>query len=383
MSIPLCGAAVNSTAFASESAALDVTPKVSASLSFVGSCVVVFRFARLPRTARNTFQRIMTAMCVTNAVSCAGYAVGTASFGNPGLCAWQGFDVHVAVGIVACYSACLASTLLLQAILERPASRVRRIEPAYHVVSICVPISVGFLCLGLSLYGPAGLWCWIESEYVWARLAFLYVPLWTIMLYVGVVLVALLWKADASHRRMRTHVFSGRSRRARGLREIGLQTSLYFLSFELTWIFGTAVRIQNAVNPACQVFALLWLQSFFVPLQGFLVFLVYMLPRMRKCVRLRNLRTVRPTAREQPNGVLASLRVTALFLFGREDSLEKHYSNVTPPGFASSRPPLTASSRRPEKVDPGPPAAAGDAAAASEAREGSEGAPKTHEVALM
>ena len=381
MSIPLCGASVNSTAFAAESAALDVTPKVSASLSFVGSCVVVFRFARTPLTMRSTYQRIMSAMCITNAIGCMGYAIGTASFDDPRLCAWQGFDVHVVVGIVACYSACLATTLLLQVILERPATRVRQIEPVYHVVSISVPLSVGFVCLGLSLFGPAGLWCWIKSEYVWARLAFLYVPLWSIMLYVGVVLVAMLWKSNASHRRMRTHLAFGRSRRARGLQEVGMQTSLYFLAFELTWIFGTAVRIQNAVYPDCQVFGLIWLQSLFVPLQGFFVFLVYMLPRLKKCVRLRYSQASLPAAYEHhaaPNCLLTGLRATALLLFGSEDSLEKHYGcrpgRVAQSGFTTSRPLLTMPNMTPRRVDPGPKdadgaAAVGSSESNSEARE--------------
>ena len=72
-------------------------------------------------------------------------------------------------------------------------------------------------------------------------------------------------------------------------REVGIQGILYVASFLLTWIFGTANRIQNAVvnshapsNEVCNVFALVWLHSLFVPAQGFFNFLVYIYPRYRE-----------------------------------------------------------------------------------------------------
>jgi hypothetical protein len=142
------------------------------------------------------------------------------------------------------------------------------------------------------MYSHAGPWCWIASPpFDWARWALFYAELWCLMMYCAVVMLVIVLKVDRSDRKSRQFQASGaaggagggakkKRRMSRRTREVALQGVFFVVAFWLTWVFGSANRIQNALAPAgCTIFALVFLHSWFVPWQGFLNFLVFMFPR--------------------------------------------------------------------------------------------------------
>jgi hypothetical protein len=278
--------------------AVAITPKFSATLSMLGVSVIIFRFFRLKPAARNTYQRLLVAMSFMNFFGSLGFFIGQWSFPTPitappgSLCIWQGWDLQIN-SAVFWYNGCLATNFLLRIKYEYHEHDVLRLEPAFHLVAWLYPVVTSFIALGFGMYGPAGPWCWITTSFDWARWAFFYVGLWTIMIYTTIVMIVIAKKVQESDRRTRANLSLGggtgnaKSRRYSKTREVSLQAIFYVLSFLLTWVFGTANRIQNAIDPTCPIFALVWLHSLFVPLQGFFNFLVYLFPRYMTARRER------------------------------------------------------------------------------------------------
>ena len=277
--------------------------KLSSMLSMLGVSVIIFRFFRLkPKQRNSTYQRIVVAMSFMNFFGSLAFFIGTWSNGNASLCTWQGFTLQINSAVFT-YNGILALNFLLRIRFEVSEATILKVEPLFHFVGWCYPTITAFVALGLRMYGgPGPLWCWISVSWDWARWAFFYVPLWCIMIFSTVAMFLIVQKVVESDKRTRAHLNTGpggashkKQRHSKRTREVAIQAILFVCSFLLTWVFGTANRIQNAVAP-CPIFALVFLHATFVPLQGFTNFLVYLLPRYnawaqeRESVRQRQLK---------------------------------------------------------------------------------------------
>jgi hypothetical protein len=210
-------------------------------------------------------------------------------------CNWQGWLLQINAAVFW-YNAVLATNFVLRIRFGWTEDQVKRIEPYMHLFAWAYPVITSFVALGLNMYGKAGQWCWISIKYDWARWAFFFAELWVIMIYTTVCMILIVLtvkRSDDQTAYIRESAASTgskpkRKKLGKKTREVAIQAMLYVATFLLTWVFGTANRIQNAVvagTPGaviCNVFALTWLHSFFVPAQGFFNFLVYIYPRIRE-----------------------------------------------------------------------------------------------------
>jgi len=282
--------------------AVRVTPKFTAMFSMIGVTLIIYRFATMKPKNRKTYDRLMLGMSLMNFWGSLGFFIGTWTFSSipPGetssaFCNWQGWLLQIN-SAVFWYNGVLATNFVMRIKLGWSEDKVRRLEPYMHVVAWFYPVVTSFIALGLNMYGRAGPWCWITVHYDWARWAFFFAFLWAIMLYTAIcmiIIVVTVKKSDDETAHIRDSHTSGNSsggtkkkRMGKKTRQVAIQAILYVGTFLMTWVFGTANRIQNAVvanTPGatyCTIFALVWLHSLFVPAQGFFNFLVYIYPRV-------------------------------------------------------------------------------------------------------
>lgn len=201
---------------------------------------------------------------------------------NPGFCHFQAFIIQVNAAIYY-WNAILATNFMLRIVFEYKEHDTERLEKYYHLFAWTIPVVTAFIALGFNMYGPAGPWCWIQysnsyGNWNWARWAFYYAELWIVMIYSFVCMWLIVAKVSESEKSVAKNVSSGSNNRTK---QAKIQGILYICAFLITWVPGTANRIQNAIDPNNPIFALVWLQAFFVPMQGFTNFLVYIHPRYK------------------------------------------------------------------------------------------------------
>ena len=281
--------------------AIAVTPKVTGILSIFGTCLIIFRFFKMKATLRKTYDRLMLGMSFIMLFGTFAFFLGqfpyltiTSPNTTSPFCNFQGWLIQLG-SAVFWYNGILCTNFLLRIRFRWTEEAVSQIELRLHLIAWFYPLVTSFVALGLGMYGTAGPWCWIYSP-DWARFTFFFIPLWIIMIYTCIcmfLIVSSVMKSDfqtASYRersvgvlkKTSSHRFSQSSRKinfSRKTRQVAIQALLYVTAFLLTWIFATANRIDNWMLKSCSVFPLVWLQSFFVPLQGFLNFIVYIYPR--------------------------------------------------------------------------------------------------------
>lgn len=77
----------------------------------------------------------------------------------------------------------MAASVWFRICTQRSASEVYVLENIGVVGALALPFipALVFLCWrpnGLTVYGSAGLWCWISNESKWLRIAAFYAPIW-------------------------------------------------------------------------------------------------------------------------------------------------------------------------------------------------------------
>jgi hypothetical protein len=295
--------------------AVAITPKFTAIFSMLGVSLIMFRFLMMKPKNRRTYDRLIFGMSIMNFWGSLGFFIGEWTFstipanyvGIPTspFCTWQGWLLQIN-SAVFWYNGCLATNFVLRIRFGWSEEDVRRREPYLHVIAWFFPVLTSFIGLGLGMYGKAGPWCWTYITFDWARWAFFYAELWAIMLYTAICMVIIsitVKRSDEQTAYIRDGGGAGNANSAhsqkkkrrklgRKTREVAIQAILYVGTFLLTWVFGTANRIQNTIVsndvPNCSVFALTWLHALFVPAQGFGNFIVYIYPRVKEAQRKRS-----------------------------------------------------------------------------------------------
>mmetsp|Transcript_5549 Transcript_5549/g.6349 ORF Transcript_5549/g.6349 Transcript_5549/m.6349 type:complete len:617 (-) Transcript_5549:351-2201(-) len=273
---------------------LEVTPKVTGTLSFVGSCSIIYEIWRLKPSKRQVTHHILLCMSIVDAFN--SFAMFLATWpipkpygsGNIATCNAQGFVIQFAICILF-WNAALASAFLLKIKYNWTDYQVRKLLPYFHVVIWGFAFSTAVAALVLKAINDATLWCWIapikegrpnpdgrgENASVY-QFAFFYIPLWILMIYVCWAMY-MLWDHVATHEKeMKRHGFR-RSGSGRTSKRVGYQALWYSGAMMLTWIFGTLNRVTQLFG--FNIFGLLFLHSFFVPAQGFSNYLVYKYPQ--------------------------------------------------------------------------------------------------------
>jgi len=198
------------------------------------------------------------------------------NIGTPVTCAIQGFVIQAALGAVF-YNGCLAINYLTLIYLSWHQDKLRKLEPFLHLLAIGFPFSTSVALAFMNAFGNANLWCWIRGEFKLYQYLFFYGPLWFIWLFVCISMV-LVWQRVFSQESQVSQYFqNGEAAPKSKSREVAKQGALYVLALCMTWIFGTTNRTYQAITGE-SIFPLLFLHSLFVPLQGFLNFIVFARP---------------------------------------------------------------------------------------------------------
>ncbi|RKO85166.1 hypothetical protein BDK51DRAFT_32529 [Blyttiomyces helicus] len=271
-------------------ATLQYPIRISASLSIIGSASIMLSFIFVP-SYRTPSNRLIFWMALCDLFVAIASALGNypITLEDSTLCVVQGFvnQVFLLAGLV--WMTAMAVNILVAVTKRRRLEDLARYEKYYHVAAWGLPIILTLPLLFVESNGPvmtsAQLWCWIGPAYSGLRMALWFAPLWIVWGFNIVVYCIVgrgMWKARQGLKQFGSGPNSsseGYIRRpgapASPLRRYILKTCMYLLIFFIIYVWSTANRIQNMINPGAPVFGLFFLQAIFTPAQGFLNSLVY------------------------------------------------------------------------------------------------------------
>jgi hypothetical protein len=305
--------------------ALMIVPKFAASLSFVGSSMIVSQVLQSKTNRSNPQQRIVLAMsCIDLSVSSVWLATNFMippwstdyyyAIGNQATCSLQGFVVQMSIGGVL-YNASLALYYVLVIKLQWQNHQIKKLEPYMHAFPILFGLGTAVTGLALRLYNPASWDCWIAAHppdcsqsymhgedadclrgdnadiYQWA---FFFGPLWLCIILITIAMVTVCMavrKVETKVQKWRmtptctmTTTNNRDPPKMEQTRQIAIQSLLYVGAFYVTWFWPTLARIVQLTSTTIPDW-LVTLAGSFIPIQGFFNALVYFRPRYNKCSR--------------------------------------------------------------------------------------------------
>ncbi|GBG28166.1 Cyclic AMP receptor 4 [Hondaea fermentalgiana] len=298
-----------------EQKAIAFTPKATAMLSLVGSVSILGSITRRLQRGEESrqYHRILLMMSMFDFIGSAWFFASTwpmpsdtknvyGAIGTVGSCTTQGFFLQFNLAVPFYYTF-LSVNYVLSIKYEWREHQLRKIEPYMHAAAILFPLATATAAIPLDLYNAAGMWCWIakypltctSTQYATTELpascergnnaaiyqwSFFYAPLWALMIVALVAMFMVYRHVWRQEKRISRFIDATRSGRAsfKKSKLVAVQGGLYVACFYLTWIFGTINRLYQTGTGKSN-FALTFLHSLFVPLQGFLNFFVYIRPR--------------------------------------------------------------------------------------------------------
>ncbi|KAJ5885878.1 hypothetical protein N7504_011714 [Penicillium tannophilum] len=308
--------------------AIGITERVGSSFSLLCSSLVIATFFFTDQF-QTPIHRLLFFATLGNVWSNIGMLIafsGVSRGENSALCQFQGFPPADAF-----WSLCMALNIYLTCFRRYDIAMLRKLEWKYFLFSYGVPFVPAFIFLFIEtesngkVYGSAYIWCWVTIDWRALYLAVYYVPVWmanilTIWVYFrtgyeilksrkqlrGIAfdenvpeqdsegfrgsLAGQITMVEYSHRdHARQNIeasgegipygfhqndgFSGSN-----LHVAHTQTAvwpyakraiLFFTSIVITWAPCTVNRLYSYAHPNNPSFVLNYLQSFFLPLQGF------------------------------------------------------------------------------------------------------------------
>jgi len=183
-----------------------------------------------------------------------------------GECYFQGFLLQFSQIAIFGWITVIAVNLYFVVVQSRNTAPY---EVYYHASVWVVAILFTLIPLADSVYGPAGVWCWMKREFQGYRWGVFYVPLF-IMMVVVVVLYALIQRAVKS-RFEEAGVSPSQAASAEGLM---LRLRIYPIVFVACYIFPTINRIYDVTAPT-DSFGLYLIAAATAGLLGFINAVVY------------------------------------------------------------------------------------------------------------
>ncbi|VDI25966.1 Hypothetical predicted protein [Mytilus galloprovincialis] len=186
--------------------------------------------------------------------------------------AWflQFFDFSVLLWV-----ACITFNLFMNVVRR---TTTEKFEWLYHVFCWGVSLVLSLLPFINDHYGPAGAWCWIESDIGW-RVGIYYGPLFVILIGLVITYLYIVYSLYRKASSWQGTYDPDTERQKQMLKEDIKPLTAYPFVYIAVSIFPLINRIQNAVAPDSPVFALVVLQALSSPLQGAVNAVVYGLDR--------------------------------------------------------------------------------------------------------
>ena len=273
-----------------------ILPKVSAFLSIIGASMIIISVLRSKKNRHNMQQRILGAMsCVDFAVSIAWFLTPLfipSSFkekgfplalGNDTTCNMQGFMIQLSTASFL-YSVSLSFYYVLIIKYSWPLHKMKKLEIFLHIIPISFGLITAIVSVSIGIIGDADWDCWIEPQYSGYQWGFFFGPL-CLSLGVTVFNMAQVYRfvknaEDKTAKYKRTCEISITHKNTL---QIAKQNKLYVLSFLITWLLPTIVRlIQIGKNIIIPTWFLL-LCGAVIPSQGFFNAIVYFRLRFNRC----------------------------------------------------------------------------------------------------
>ena len=305
---------------------LAITPKLTASISFVSTAFIIWDVLRSKTKRGHTYHQFIVALSVCDLIIAVGTFLSTwpipapeqesawRASGTQQTCTAQGFFLQFTI-TAPLYNGSLSLYYLLMITFNWGERRLKRMRLWVHVSILTFGLGTSVAGLFLTLYNSANLWCWIASApsgcvetvaspagqdttcvrgdnansvYRWA---FYYIPLWIVIAF-STLAMLLTWsslkeKGKQAENVLRMSFCNADSnrlleklRRKERERNVLIQCLFYLTAFYMTWVCPTALRVKQSTS-GTPTFGLLLCVGIFLPLQGFLNCLVYLRPRFQ------------------------------------------------------------------------------------------------------
>lgn len=317
---------------------------------------ITYDVTRRKKLARSN-HRILLGMCVSDIISSICTVLGrlpappdvkyNAGLGNEALCSAQGFFYQTVLTTVA-YNSGLAIYFLLVVRYDWKERQIIKVERWIHVFAIALFLVSASVLAGLKLFNPAYFICFIESmprdcndekpciRGIYPntmRWIFFYGPVWVMILAVTGIMALVYSTVLSQEKRMDQFVFrrarskktfqktvtrtlnrsvvgravtgqspserqhEAQSKKREMSRQVAVQGMWYLVPFYLTWIFPMLSHAFSSLDAERVNYRLLlYLTTIFLPLQGFMNWIVYLRPRIVKWWQRKGKQSFRDSA---------------------------------------------------------------------------------------
>uniref|UniRef100_A0A7R9ZI35 G-protein coupled receptors family 1 profile domain-containing protein n=1 Tax=Pseudictyota dubia TaxID=2749911 RepID=A0A7R9ZI35_9STRA len=285
---------------------LAVLPKVSGSLSMLGSGFIVLEILRDRKKRDQMYHRLLLGMSCLDIVVSFFMAMSTWlapsesdilwAVGTQTTCQIQAFMTQFAYSSLS-YNLGLAIYYLLVVGHSKRDRQLHTIEVAAHCCSLLLGLSLAIAGLALGVYRPTTLWCSnatghsfrssvVEHEIHrdWFFMFAVGAVLWIIIFCVTFVMIRVFCIVRQQERHVQKWRHGSLYAANKLTRQVAAQAFWYSASFYVTWIVPTIGQILMATRGSIP-FGVRVVFSISMPCQGLLNSLVYMRPRYKHILR--------------------------------------------------------------------------------------------------
>lgn len=171
--------------------AIEVATRATSVLSLLGSFFILGTFLACPYF-RKPINRLIFYATFGNILVNIATLISTSALPLPGalkisqLCEFQGVLIQWFMSADACWDFCMATNVLLVFFFGYNSNHLHKLEKWYFLFAYGLPgiPALVFVILdhsGRPIIGPATIWCWVNKESDWMRIAFFYAPVWVVI----------------------------------------------------------------------------------------------------------------------------------------------------------------------------------------------------------
>jgi hypothetical protein len=250
--------------------AIDVTTKISSSLSLCGSLAYIWLYMTSSATQkRETQYSIIFFLSCIDVVCSLNFFVSSWLANNSALCTFSGWLTQIFLA-TPLWNCCLSFHFYVRIVLRWNEVRARRLMQWYHALCWGLPLILSIPPVALDMMGPTITWCWITDSYGAYRVTLFYVFIWIAMLYMIGVTILILERVG----RLSTVACASDEGLLQAMSN-ATQAVAFAGAFWFTWVAATIMRIQRIQQPNSPVFAITLVYAMFVPLQGFMNIMIH------------------------------------------------------------------------------------------------------------
>lgn len=236
-----------------------------ASISILSSGSIIYSYIRFADLRKFSFELVVM-LVISDVFANVTYFMGNELHG--GACTFQGW-MQQFFELASILWSCVIGLTLWSSVVRQ--TRVFATRMKLHIAVWGISAFVSFLPFSTNSYGESGSWCWIKGDEAgtyWRYAAF-YVLLW-IIFFCNVYCYNVVRKTINGFVKV-----SAATTQQVKLKKLAEQLKWYPLILVFAWTLPTISRIQQTLDPHCDVFWLTILHTIFRGTQGILNALAY------------------------------------------------------------------------------------------------------------